>query len=200
MSHKRINMVSLTGAILLAAVCLVWSMSPEPALAQCGTDPPKSSCVSCHEKQLPELAQGVWHGIHAYKDCCTNCHGGNCRMMEEELAHESLVAHPLDDIYTNCHACHPDDYTARAEQFGAILGITPRSGPTPTPVPAVAVVEQPIVILPLVVPATATALPGGPHRSHGGAGSPALIDRFSFLPAPPGTRINGAGILLNALP
>jgi hypothetical protein len=63
-------------------------------------------------------------------------------------AHQNLVANPLDDIYTNCHSCHPDDYQARAERFAAELGVTPGSSPTPTPVPVGLVVGHPVVILP----------------------------------------------------
>jgi hypothetical protein len=36
-----------------------------------------------------------------------------------------MVRHPLEDTYTNCHACHPDDYPQRAERFAVALGVTP---------------------------------------------------------------------------
>jgi hypothetical protein len=63
-------------------------------------------------------------------------------------AHQNLVANLLDDIYANCHSCHPDDYQARAERFAAELGVTPGSSPTPMPVPVGLVVGHPVVILP----------------------------------------------------
>ena len=56
-----------------------------------------------------------------------------CR--EKELAHVGIIANPLEDVYTNCHACHPDDYWQRAETFAVELNITPSSRATPTFVP-----------------------------------------------------------------
>ena len=68
--------------------------------------------------------------------------------MDEDLAHQDMIANPLSDIYTNCHSCHPDDYQVRAEIFATELGITPGSIPTPTPVSKVQIVVSPLVILP----------------------------------------------------
>ena len=78
---------------------------------------------------------GEWHIIHADLDICINCHGGNATAEDKDLAHENLTAHPLDDIYTDCHGCHPD-YDERAAQFAPVLGVTPSSCATPTPIPA----------------------------------------------------------------
>jgi hypothetical protein len=83
----------------------------------------------------PVYDQGIWHSIHARKDCCSNCHGGNCSAAEKDIAHVGIFSNPLEDVYTNCHACHPDDYWRRAEVFAAELRITPASRATPTPVP-----------------------------------------------------------------
>ena len=133
---------------LLGHSVLVWAMTPIPAAAQCGVDlPPESSCTTCHDQEAPVYENGEWHGTHARKDCCTNCHGGNCREMDEDLAHQDMIANPLSDIYTNCHSCHPDNYQARAEVFAVELGITPGSIPTPTPVSKVQMVVSPLVIL-----------------------------------------------------
>ena len=100
--------------------------------AQC-ENPPPSSCATCHEQQDPVNDKGEWHIIHASKDICINCHGGNGTVMDKDLAHDGLMAHPLDDIYTDCHSCHPD-YDERASQFAQTLGVTPGSCATPTPV------------------------------------------------------------------
>jgi hypothetical protein len=123
-----VEMLLFGGAIILS----IW---PTSVSAQCGVNPPDPSCVTCHEIQEPVYGKGEWHSIHARKDCCTNCHGGNCSAAEKERAHEGMVPNPLSDIYTNCHACHPDDYPERAARFAAELGITPSSRETPTPVP-----------------------------------------------------------------
>ena len=126
------RLLFLTGAVLL--VIAVMNFLPTSVQAQCGTGPP-GSCVECHIEQALVYEQGIWHGTHARKDCCTNCHGGNCSAAEKELAHVGIIANPLEDVYTNCHACHPDDYWQRAETFAVELNITPSSRATPTFVP-----------------------------------------------------------------
>src|SRR4030042_2999110 len=149
MSCKWLITQLFIGIIFLGFSVLVWVMTPLPAAAQCGVDlPPESSCITCHDQEAPVYENGEWHGIHARKDCCTNCHGGNCRAMDEDLAHQDMIANPLSDIYTNCHSCHPDDYQVRAEIFATELGITPGSIPTPTPASKVQIVVSPLVILP----------------------------------------------------
>jgi len=162
----------LTGAFLLVGVVIL-GISPSPVSAQCGTDPPHSSCVNCHEIQEPVYENGEWHGVHARKDCCTNCHGGNCSADEKEQAHVGMIPNPLEDIYTNCHACHPDDYPKRADIFAAELGITPSSRETSTPVP------------------TSTGKPKPPLQ---------LADDFTSVPAqkPPFGLIN-VGLLIVAI-
>jgi hypothetical protein len=119
--------------LIIGAVIL--SLWPSSVSAQCGVNPEDPSCITCHEIQDPIYDKGEWHNIHARKDCCTNCHGGNCSAAEKEQAHIGMILNPLDDIYTNCHACHPDNYEVRAARFAAELGIKPSSRETPTPVP-----------------------------------------------------------------
>lgn len=131
MSTKFISIcvffTSLSGMIVLLA------MGTAPVRAQC-EDLEPSSCASCHAREDPVNEKGEWHIIHASKDICINCHGGNASAIDKDLAHEGLMAHPLDDIYTDCHSCHPD-YDARAAQFSPILGVTPNSCATPTSIP-----------------------------------------------------------------
>jgi hypothetical protein len=119
--------VSLVGVIILFVGGIV------TVRAQCGETQP-SSCSTCHAQEDPVNEKGEWHIIHASKDICMNCHGGNGSATDKDLAHEGLTAHPLDDIYTDCHSCHPD-YDERAAYFAPTLGVTPGSCATPTPVP-----------------------------------------------------------------
>lgn len=138
----------LFGAILLACV---WAL-PQPALAQCGDTPEDSTCKTCHEESYPVYGTGEWHEIHARKDCCWNCHGGNSQSMDKDTAHAGMVLNPLTDTYQDCYACHPYDYDERATVFGAQLNMEP-GGATPTPFEAAAPVRLPeesreIVILP----------------------------------------------------
>jgi hypothetical protein len=133
MPARSLIPIPLMAALLLAVGLLLRPM-PSPAMAQC-ENPPPSSCVTCHAQEDPVSENGEWHIIHASKDICVNCHGGNGSAVEKDLAHASLVAQPLSDIYTDCHSCHPD-YEERAGKFAPILGVTPGSCATPTPAAA----------------------------------------------------------------
>jgi hypothetical protein len=117
---------------LVVIILLLW-VGTAPVHAQCGVPQP-SSCVTCHAQEDPVNGKGEWHIIHASKDICINCHGGNGTTKNKDLAHEGLTANPLSDIYTDCHGCHPD-YDERAQIFASTLGVTPGSCATPTPVP-----------------------------------------------------------------
>ncbi len=131
MSRKWFHIGSLI--TFLVALVVLGILTASPVHAQCGVTQP-SSCTTCHAQEDPVSGNGEWHIIHASKDICINCHGGNATTMNKDLAHESLVANPLNDIYTDCHSCHPD-YDARAQIFASTLGVTPGSCITPTPFP-----------------------------------------------------------------
>lgn len=133
-------------AALVAVEWLIIGPRAGSAWAQCGDISPETSCTVCHIEEYSVEGRGEWHGIHAGKNCCTHCHGGNCSAAEKDLAHEGLVIQPLDDIYTNCYHCHPTDYQARAERFALALGVIPRSSSTATPVPEVLSVKYPLVM------------------------------------------------------
>jgi hypothetical protein len=160
MSRKWLITLVFIGIFFLGCSVLVWAITPIPAAAQCGSNPPPdSSCYTCHVQEDPVSGNGEWHGIHANKDCCAKCHGGNCSTMDKDLAHQGMITNPLSDIYTNCHSCHPDDYQVRAEVFAVELDITPSSITTPTPAPAGKVLASPLVILPSPVVATPSTFP-----------------------------------------
>jgi hypothetical protein len=148
MSNKWYITLLMIGIFLSGFSVLVWALTPIPVAAQCGSNPPPdSSCITCHASEAPIDETSPWHSIHAEKDCCVNCHGGNCRASDKDQAHMDVITNPLGDIYTNCHTCHPDDYQARAEIFASDLGITPGSISTPTPVPSGKILAKPLVIL-----------------------------------------------------
>ena len=159
MFPKRSRGITLTGVLCIAAGLAIWAMAPAPAQAQCGDVPPDSACLTCHEKEAPVNAQGEWHAIHAAKDTCADCHGGNCMAVDKDQAHQGLVLQPLEDIYTDCYHCHPNDYQEKASRFGLTLGVNPGSRPTPTAVPVGPSVENPLVILPRSIPAAPASFP-----------------------------------------
>jgi hypothetical protein len=123
-------------------------------LAQCGSQ--ASSCKNCHEVkgEDPVNAQGDWHTQHAFGDFCEFCHGGNVQALDQNAAHQGLVA-PLGDIQTNCASCH-DAFEPKAQTYAAALGVTIGAGdsnppsqpaapsePAPTPQPAPAAAALP---------------------------------------------------------
>jgi hypothetical protein len=155
MSARRLLKLSLIGGVTLI-MSLAARAAPREAFAQCGDTLAESSCHACHEQAHPAYERGEWHAIHAQKDCCWNCHGGNDQAADKDLAHAALVRNPLEDTYTSCHQCHPDDYRQRADRFAAILGVTPGSSEPVTHTVEMAApgVGQPIV--PPVVPLPAS--------------------------------------------
>jgi hypothetical protein len=137
---KRILLLLLAGGICTLVFALAFVLI-SPVRADCGSQPP-SSCLTCHEQEDPVSNKGEWHIVHAAKDLCVDCHGGNASSMNKDTAHETLVAQPLSDIYTGCHSCHTD-YETRADIFAAYLGVTPESCATSTPIPFVNIPQQP---------------------------------------------------------
>jgi hypothetical protein len=132
MSIPRTLKRRLVGLFVLSLIVAIWAFTPAMTNAQCEDPPPDSSCYTCHEETYPVFESGEWHQIHARKDCCWNCHGGNTQTMDQDLAHQGMTVQPLENTYTDCYACHPNDYAERAERFGAALGIAPvNQAPTP---------------------------------------------------------------------
>jgi hypothetical protein len=165
MSIRQLFERLLSGLVFLGLMIVVWAITPRMAAAQCGDYPPDSSCYTCHEETYPVFGKGEWHEIHARKDCCWNCHGGNTQTMDKDQTHLGMSLHPLEDTYTDCYACHPSDYQSRAERFGAILGVMP-VGQEPTPQPSIPVAPDEnlqLVILPASEPISAPAIPCYPE-------------------------------------
>ena len=123
MSAQKVSQILLIASLVMLAIGLVVLFAPQAAVAQC--EDQKPSCCTCHATAHPVFEQGEWHTIHARKECCRACHGGNDRAQDKEAAHVGIVLNPLTDTYTACHQCHPDDYQQRAEVFAVALHVTP---------------------------------------------------------------------------
>jgi hypothetical protein len=148
MPGKRF-LIILTG-FMIFVFAIIGFISVSAAHAQCGDNPPNSSCITCHEYEKKDsvMEHGEWHEIHALKDCCWNCHGGNTKAQDKDLAHAGMTNNPLNDIYMGCFSCHPEDYPSRADRFAFSLGIIPGASPTSTPVPVSNMKESSIIVLP----------------------------------------------------
>jgi hypothetical protein len=148
MSAQKVSQTLLVASLVMLAIGLVVLFMPQAASAQC--EDPTPSCCTCHATAHPVTTdQGEWHTIHARKECCRACHGGNDRTNDKDAAHAGMTLHPLQDTYLACHQCHPDDYRQRAEVFAVALHVTPHSSePTARP-PVAAATLPPMIVTPL---------------------------------------------------
>ena len=113
-------LVFITGVLVLILVT-VWLTLPPVTGAQCGSI--ESSCVKCHQETHPVYGTTEWHSEYGHRYACWNCHGGNDTAQDKELAHVGLVQDPLEDAYTSCYACHPENYKQLAERYAKTLGV-----------------------------------------------------------------------------
>ncbi len=125
MSAQKVSSTLLVASLSILAIGLVLVFAPQAVVAQC--EDSKPSCCTCHATAHPVTNQGEWHAIHARKECCRACHGGNDQTQDKDAAHIGMTLHPLDDTYVACHQCHPDDYRQRAEVFAVALHVRPQS-------------------------------------------------------------------------
>lgn len=137
--------VTMIGLVVLAVLFGVWITAPISARAQCGSI--ESKCYTCHQAVYPVCGTNDWHTAFAHRYACWNCHGGNNAAPDKDQAHFGLIANPLEDAYTSCYTCHPNDYQQRAQQLANEIGI-PVSFREPASTPSVqndTVVSQPLV-------------------------------------------------------
>jgi hypothetical protein len=169
MSARRSSSRLLVSSISALVVGLVLWLTPAVVRAQSGSvpeaagcsNPPPSSCITCHTQADPIANQGEWHVVHARNDFCRNCHGGDDRTMDKDQAHIGVMRNPLGDTYLSCHQCHPEDYQQRAEKFAVVLGVTSHS-------------NEPITTTLALNPssgAPAVRMPAAPTSGLGGAGA-----------------------------
>ncbi len=153
MSVQKVPQTLLIASLVALAIGLVVLFVPQTVVAQC--EDPKPSCCTCHATAHPVTDQGEWHTIHARKECCRACHGGNDQAQDKDTAHVGIVLNPLADTYTACHQCHPDDYQQRAEIFAVALHITPQSS---EPLTKTVAFQPPSKVPPLQLPSAATSM------------------------------------------
>lgn len=70
-----------------------------------------SSCFKCHNGKraaAPKMDKKAnpWHPDHnTVNDSCVGCHGGNARIIKQDIAHTNLVKDPRVNVET-CATCH----------------------------------------------------------------------------------------------
>jgi hypothetical protein len=119
---SRLVSILALSALVLVGLGMIWLTMPPTASAQCGNI--ESSCAKCHQTTHPVCSDGTaWHSEYGHRNTCWNCHGGNDTTQDQELAHVGLVRNPLDDAYTSCYVCHPENYQTLAQRYAQSLGI-----------------------------------------------------------------------------
>ena len=126
-------MISTVGKLCWVSL-LVWmgAAVTAPAYAQ-STDPGKDeSCLDCHENLYLLHDSGKWYCMCESQARCTDCHGGVVGTVDVDVAHQGIIARPVQDDAAICKSCHPQDYQLHVDKFAAIGGIRPSPCPQPT--------------------------------------------------------------------
>jgi hypothetical protein len=110
-------------------------LAPPAVLAVEETPDPASRCLTCHENLYFLHDRGQWCCFCEKERTCTCCHGGNPDTMDEDLAHEDMVANPLASGSEVCQDCHPEDFAERVHRFSLAAGIDLTSPVSPTRTP-----------------------------------------------------------------
>lgn len=103
----------------------VSKLSPIPLANACGMG--ASSCFKCHDgKRAPQpsldKAKSPWHAHHTkVNNSCIGCHGGNPRIMKEDMAHKGLSAKPFGSAQS-CASCHTSDLNKVQDVYKPLSG------------------------------------------------------------------------------
>jgi hypothetical protein len=117
----------LTSAYLLSFGWLTAARAKE-------AEPQKdSACRTCHEDRYWLYDTGKWYCLCGKQRDCIDCHGGDGKAWDANLAHEGMLINPIAENPAVCKDCHPDDYSMRIECFAAVAGIDLFSETAPTP-------------------------------------------------------------------
>ena len=134
---------SLIGLSILVLVLTFSTVNASVVSAQNETTPPVSPCASCHENLYLLHDTGKWYCMCKRRADCTVCHAGRADTYDEELAHQGLVANPIQDNPAACQSCHADNYEEYIERFALIAGVSQPHPPGPTYLPASLAIEAP---------------------------------------------------------
>lgn len=133
MYRNHLYLVLLSILTMVLALSL---LSASVAFAQSETPPPESACSSCHENLYLIHDTGKWYCMCKRRAECSVCHAGQADTYDKELAHQGLIANPIQNNPGICQSCHGEDYEAYIERFVLIAGVSqpPMSGPKYEPI------------------------------------------------------------------
>ena len=135
---SRIDVSILVFVLMLSAV------NTSAVSAQSETPPPVSACATCHENLYLLHDTGKWYCNCKRRADCTVCHAGRADTYDEELAHQGLIANPIQDNPAACQSCHVDDYEEYIQRFALIAGVSQPRPPGPTYIPVSLAIEAPV--------------------------------------------------------
>jgi len=141
MFNKKISLVCV---ITLMVIVLMGAMDFSMAAAQSEVPAPESTCATCHENLYVLHDTGKWYCSCKRRADCTVCHAGQVDTFDEDLAHQGLIVHPIQDNPAACQSCHGDDYPAYIQRFCQIAGVSQPSKPGTTFAPAALFIEAPV--------------------------------------------------------
>lgn len=134
----------LIGVSFLVIVLLLSALNASTAAAQSEVPAPESACATCHENLYLLHDTGKWYCSCKRRADCTVCHAGQADTFVEDLAHQGLIANPIQDNSAACQSCHVDDYEAYIQRFTLIAGVSQPSKPGTTYAPAALFIEAPV--------------------------------------------------------
>lgn len=107
----------------------------QPTMAKTQTGDKDESCMACHENLYLLHDIGKWYCLCGTRARCTYCHAGTTGALDEDSAHQGLIASPVKDNPRACQSCHPQDYAMRVEKFASLGGIRPEAKTMPAYIP-----------------------------------------------------------------
>ena len=92
----RIRFIGLCTGFLMIALMLS-ALNVSPAFAQSEAPATEAACAACHESLYLLHDTGKWYCTCKRRADCTVCHAGQADTFDEDLAHQGLIANPIQD-------------------------------------------------------------------------------------------------------
>lgn len=153
------RVVRTLAVLLIVAASIGALASAGSAAAQTAESDNNDSCISCHEDLYLLHDSGKWYCLCEVRARCTYCHNSFLGTLDEQTAHQGMVANPVLQSTTPCQSCHPADHEARLATFAARAGLSPSPtaiasshpiAPPAAPVPRAGLAPGQVVMLSLI--------------------------------------------------
>jgi cytochrome c553 len=122
-------------AFIFVIVLILSEVNISAVSAQSEAPPSDTTCATCHENLYLLHDTGKWYCSCKRRADCTVCHAGLEGAYDKELAHQGLIANPIQNNIAACKSCHGEDYDQYIERFALMAGVSQSPSPGPTYVP-----------------------------------------------------------------